>query len=75
MAPIGDKWVREHLLIEQQMQNLQSERTAYSERIRRLVGAPEHVDELKGYLRIIENINAAAIILAMQQAGVRVHAG
>ena len=50
--------------VEHQLSNLQKERTVYVMRLSELLGSPNRAVEVKGYLRIIENINEAAIRLA-----------
>jgi len=58
--------------IEHQLSNLQKERTIYVQRLSELLGVPDRATEVKGYLRIIENINDAAIRLARTTPAVRI---
>lgn len=49
-----------------QLAILQQERITYSSRVSSLANHPERSAELQGYLRLIDNINAACLNLARQ---------
>lgn len=51
-------------IVDQQLAALQQERSLYIERIAALMKAPGRSSELEGYLRLVENVNEAAIRLA-----------
>lgn len=51
-------------IVDQQLAALQRERSMYIARIAALMKTPGKAAELEGYLRLVENVNEAAIRLA-----------
>jgi hypothetical protein len=47
-----------------QLDSLAKERLGYTLRVKALIGSPDHQTEIEGYLRMIEQVNDAAIRLA-----------
>lgn len=51
-------------LIDLQLKALAEERSAYAARLQAIVGQPDRVTEVAGYMEMIERLNAASMRLA-----------
>lgn len=61
--------------LDDQLAKIQDERQCYVQRLTELLGRSDRIAEIKGYLRMIENLNSAAIRLARSSAPQVVVAG